>query len=110
MIKIFGYVNDAINYIARGFTYQTGQLTSVFDWNDLKIIDELSDDLGIDLLDGYNISSHNTVEQDESKLEVINSIKNRIKSEHTKYYNSDGLDWAELAAYKIYSSHIKNLK
>lgn len=40
---------------------------------------------------------------DESN-EIINSIKNRILSEHKKYANKDDMDWALIAAKKIYGN------
>jgi len=41
----------------------------------------------------------------DNKEQMIESIKERIIAEHTKH---KGLDWAEIAARKIYSSNIKS--
>jgi hypothetical protein len=110
MIKIFGYVDDVINYIFNIFSYQTRQITSMFDWNDLKIIDLQPDEFDSSLLTGYDISPMETIEQHDTKLDTIRLIKNRLVAEYRKYGDSDCLDWAEIAAHKIYSSHLKDLK
>ncbi len=46
-----------------------------------------------------------TEQQKRRKEEIISSIKNRIESEQRKHQK---LDWAEMAARKIYSTYFDN--
>jgi len=53
------------------------------------------------------------IDEDEEKRvtnkkeDIIDEITYRIKTEHKKYGNNNDLDWAEIAARKIYASHFK---
>ena len=42
-----------------------------------------------------------------NKDQIIQAMKDRILSEHRKYADSDVVDWAFLAAVKIYGSFVE---
>ena len=44
-----------------------------------------------------------------TKQETITMIANRIKAENRKHERNEGLDWAQVAASKIYSEVIEEL-
>lgn len=56
----------------------------------------------------YSKSDIDNVELlDDNKEAIINDIKLRNESEYNKYRNNETINWADMAAHKIYISHFK---
>lgn len=45
-----------------------------------------------------------------NKEDIIEAIRSRLLEEHEKYAHQDEMDWARIAAHKIYSTHFSDIR